>query len=201
MVSVDGLTVEFSGTTLFKDISFVINDKDRIALMGKNGAGKSTLLKILAGVRTPNRGKVTVSDGGKIGYLPQHLMVENGRTVFEEACLAFEHLFEIEREIARINDELTVRTQSQRLDRFQFMAAAVLIQYLIKNFIIVERFGNRDLQISVFLRYVSESRQIQRQHDGRKQKREYACQSDIAGAADDADRHGDEDCRKQNAKG
>ena len=110
MVSVDGLTVEFSGTTLFKDISFVINDKDRIALMGKNGAGKSTLLKILAGVRTPNRGKVTVSDGGKIGYLPQHLMVENGRTVFEEACLAFEHLFEIEREIARINDELTVRS-------------------------------------------------------------------------------------------
>lgn len=110
MVSVDGLTVEFSGTTLFKDISFVINDKDCIALMGKNGAGKSTLLKILAGVRTPNRGKVTVSDGGKIGYLPQHLMVENGRTVFEEACLAFEHLFEIEREIARINDELTVRT-------------------------------------------------------------------------------------------
>lgn len=110
MVSVDGLTVEFSGTTLFKDISFVINDKDRIALMGKNGAGKSTLLKILAGIRTPNRGKVTVSDGGKIGYLPQHLMVENGRTVFEEACLAFEHLFEIEREIARINDELTIRT-------------------------------------------------------------------------------------------
>ncbi len=110
MVSVDGLTVEFSGTTLFKDISFVINDKDRIALMGKNGAGKSTLLKILAGVKTPNRGKVTVTDGGKIGYLPQHLMVENGRTVFEEACLAFEHLFEIEREINKINEELTVRT-------------------------------------------------------------------------------------------
>ena len=110
MVSVDGLTVEFSGTTLFKDISFVINDKDRIALMGKNGAGKSTMLKILAGVKTPNRGKVTVTDGGKIGYLPQHLMVENGRTVFEEACLAFEHLFEIEREIESINNELTMRT-------------------------------------------------------------------------------------------
>ena len=110
MVSVDGLTVEFSGTTLFKDISFVINDKDRIALMGKNGAGKSTMLKILAGVKTPNRGKVTVTDGGKIGYLPQHLMVENGRTVFEEACLAFQHLFEIEKEIESINNELTVRT-------------------------------------------------------------------------------------------
>lgn len=110
MVSVDGLTVEFSGTTLFKDISFVINDKDRIALMGKNGAGKSTLLKILAGVKTPNRGKVTITDGGKVGYLPQHLMVENGRTVFEEACLAFEHLFAIEREIEQINSELTTRT-------------------------------------------------------------------------------------------
>jgi ATP-binding cassette subfamily F protein 3 len=68
------------------------------------------MLKILAGVKTPNRGKVTVTDGGKIGYLPQHLMVENGRTVFEEACLAFEHLFEIEREIESINNELTVRT-------------------------------------------------------------------------------------------
>lgn len=109
MVSVDGLTVEFSGTTLFKDISFVVNDKDRIALMGKNGAGKSTLLKIIAGVKTPNRGKVTVTDGGKIGYLPQHLMVENGRTVFEETCLAFEHLFVIEREIEALNAELVSR--------------------------------------------------------------------------------------------
>lgn len=110
MVSVDGLTVEFSGTSLFKDISFVVNDKDRIALMGKNGAGKSTLLKIIAGVKSPNRGKVTVTDGGKIGYLPQHLMVENGRTVFEETSLAFEHFFVIEREIAALNEELTVRT-------------------------------------------------------------------------------------------
>lgn len=110
MVSVDGLTVEFSGTSLFKDISFVINDKDRIALMGKNGAGKSTLLKILAGVKTPNRGKVTINDGGKIGYLPQHLMIEDGKTVFEETSRAFEHLFEIEREINSLNQELTTRT-------------------------------------------------------------------------------------------
>ncbi|MEG0517728.1 MAG: ABC-F family ATP-binding cassette domain-containing protein [Bacteroidales bacterium] len=110
MVSVDGLTVEFSGTSLFKDISFVVNDKDRIALMGKNGAGKSTLLKIIAGIKSPNRGKVTITDGGKIGYLPQHLMVENGRTVFEETCLAFEHFFVIEREIEALNQELTTRT-------------------------------------------------------------------------------------------
>ena len=110
MVSVDGLTVEFGGTTLFKDISFVINDKDRIALMGKNGAGKSTMLKILAGIRTPSRGKVTVTDGGKIGYLPQHLMVENGRTVFEETAQAFEYLFAIERQIEELNEQLTTRT-------------------------------------------------------------------------------------------
>lgn len=110
MVSVDGLTVEFSGTTLFSDISFVINDKDRIALMGKNGAGKSTLLKIIAGVRTPTRGKVTVNDGGRIGYLPQHLMVEDGRTVFEEASMAFSHLFEIEARIESLNAELSSRT-------------------------------------------------------------------------------------------
>lgn len=110
MVSVDGLTVEFSGTTLFSDISFVINDKDRIALMGKNGAGKSTLLKIIAGVRTPTRGKVTVNDGGRIGYLPQHLMVEDDRTVFEEASMAFSHLFEIEARIESLNAELSSRT-------------------------------------------------------------------------------------------
>lgn len=110
MISVDGLAVEYSGTTLFKDISFVIGDKDRIALMGKNGAGKSTLLKIIAGVRTASRGRVMVGGDGKVGYLPQHLTVENGRTLFEEASLAFEHLFAIERKIASLNEELTTRT-------------------------------------------------------------------------------------------
>ncbi len=110
MVSVDALTVEFGGSALFKDISFAINDKDRIALMGKNGAGKSTLLKIIAGVQTPTRGKITVTDGGKIGYLPQHLMVENGRTVFEETKLAFASLLSMEQEIADLNEQLTVRT-------------------------------------------------------------------------------------------
>ncbi|MFI3306467.1 MAG: ABC-F family ATP-binding cassette domain-containing protein [Rikenellaceae bacterium] len=110
MVSVEALTVEFGGTTLFKDISLVIGDKDRIALMGKNGAGKSTLLKIIAGEKTPTRGRVTINDGGKIGYLPQHLMVESGRTVFEETSRAFEHLFLAEAEINRLNKELETRT-------------------------------------------------------------------------------------------
>ena len=110
MVSVDGLTVEFGGTTLFSDISFVINEKDRIALMGKNGAGKSTLLKILAGVRNATRGVVSAPKDTVIAYLPQHLMTEDGRTVFEEASQAFAHLYEMEAELDRMNNELATRT-------------------------------------------------------------------------------------------
>ena len=110
MVSVEGLTVEFGGTTLFSDISFQINEKDRIALMGKNGAGKSTMLKILAGVRQPTRGKVTTPKDCVVAYLPQHLMTEDGRTVFEEASQAFAHLKEMEAEIEALNKELAERT-------------------------------------------------------------------------------------------
>ncbi len=110
MVSIDGLTVEFGGTTLFKDISFVINEKDRIALMGKNGAGKSTLLKILAGVRQATRGQVSAPKDTVIAYLPQHLMTEDGRTVFEEASQAFEHLHRMEAEIEELNNKLSQRT-------------------------------------------------------------------------------------------
>lgn len=110
MISVDGLTVEFGDRTLFKDIAFQINEKDRIALMGKNGAGKSTLLKILAGVRKPSRGNVTAPKDTVIAYLPQHLMTENGRTVFEEASQAFAHLFDMEKRIDDLNRQLTERT-------------------------------------------------------------------------------------------
>ncbi|MDY4557823.1 MAG: ABC-F family ATP-binding cassette domain-containing protein [Alloprevotella sp.] len=110
MVSVDGLAVEFGGTTLFSDISFVINDKDRIALMGKNGAGKSTLLKILAGVRSATRGTVSAPKDTVIAYLPQHLMTEDGRTVFEEASQAFAHLHEMEAHIEELNRQLADRT-------------------------------------------------------------------------------------------
>ncbi len=110
MISVDGLTVEFGGTTLFQDISFVINEKDRIALMGKNGAGKSTLLKILAGVRTASKGRVSTPKDCVVAYLPQHLMTENNRTVFQETAQAFAQLFEMEQEIERLNNELATRT-------------------------------------------------------------------------------------------
>lgn len=116
MVSIDALTVEFGGTTLFKDISFVINPKDRIALMGKNGAGKSTLLKILAGERQATRGSVSVPRDCTICYLPQHLMTEDGRTVFEEASQAFAHLHAMEAEIEAMNAELATRTDYESDD-------------------------------------------------------------------------------------
>ena len=121
MITVDGLTVEFGGTTLFKDISFQINEKDRIALMGKNGAGKSTLLKIIAGVRKATRGSVSAPKDCVIAYLPQHLMTEDGRTVFEETCQAFAHLHEMQAEIDRINNELTTRTDYDSDDYMQLI--------------------------------------------------------------------------------
>ncbi|MCX6284036.1 MAG: ABC-F family ATP-binding cassette domain-containing protein [Bacteroidetes bacterium] len=109
MISVDGLTIEFGGTTLFKDISFAINDKDRIALMGKNGAGKSTLLKIIAGNKTPTRGKVSAPKDAVIAYLPQHLLTVDSRSVFEEAAQAFAHILEMEKEIEELNIQLSTR--------------------------------------------------------------------------------------------
>ena len=110
MISVDGITVEFGGSALFSDISFVINEKDRIALMGKNGAGKSTLLKVIAGERNPNKGRISAPKDAVIAYLPQHLLTEDNRTVFDEAAQAFSRVFEMEREIAALNEELATRT-------------------------------------------------------------------------------------------
>ncbi|HBG41441.1 MAG TPA: glycosyl transferase family 2, partial [Porphyromonadaceae bacterium] len=121
MVLVDGLAVEFGGAALFSDISFVINPKDRIALMGKNGAGKSTLLKILAGVREPTKGRVSKPKDFTIAYLPQHLMTEDERTVFEETAQAFAHIHRLEEEIERINNELTVRTDYESDEYMQLI--------------------------------------------------------------------------------
>jgi len=121
MISVDGLTVEFGGTTLFKDISFAINEKDRIALMGKNGAGKSTLLKIIAGVKTASRGKVSSPKDAVIAYLPQHLLTEDSRTVFEEAAQAFAHIFEMAREIETLNHQLSSRTDYESAGYYELI--------------------------------------------------------------------------------
>jgi len=110
MLSVDALTVEFGGQPLFQDISFVINEGDRIALMGKNGAGKSTLLKILSGTREPTRGSISYPKELVVAYLPQHLLTEDTRTVFEETATAFSAITEMESKIAELNEQLTIRT-------------------------------------------------------------------------------------------
>ncbi|WP_289160319.1 ABC-F family ATP-binding cassette domain-containing protein [uncultured Parabacteroides sp.] len=110
MISVEGLTVEFGGFTLFDDVSFVVNKKDRIALVGKNGAGKSTMLKIFAGLQSPTSGTVSIPKETTIGYLPQQMQLTDSRTVREEAEQAFGHIQEMEKDIERLNLELAERT-------------------------------------------------------------------------------------------
>ena len=109
MVSVENLAVEFSARPLFDGVSFVINPKDRIALVGKNGAGKSTLLKILAGMQQPTGGIVAVAKGTTIGYLPQVMVLSDERTVIEETETAFAHIHEMQQQLQRMNDELSTR--------------------------------------------------------------------------------------------
>ena len=124
MISVEGLKVEFGVTPLFQDVSFVINKKDRIALVGKNGAGKSTMLKILSGLQSPTEGTVAVQRGVTIGYLPQVMILSDTRTVMAEAEMAFEHIFELQDRLARMNQELANRTDydseeyHELIDRF-----------------------------------------------------------------------------------
>ena len=110
MITIDGLAVEFSGDTLFSDVSFVVNENDKIALMGKNGAGKSTMMKIIAGVQKPTRGNVRAPKDAVIAYLPQHLLTDDSCTVFEEASKAFKQIFEMRDEMDRLNKELETRT-------------------------------------------------------------------------------------------
>ena len=110
MITVNDISVQFGGTTLFSDVSFAINENDKIALMGKNGAGKSTLLKIIVGVNKPSTGNVSAPKEAVIAYLPQHLLTEDGATVMEEASKAFSDIFKMKAEIDDINEQLTVRT-------------------------------------------------------------------------------------------
>ena len=135
MISVDSLTVEIGGAPLFSNISFVINPKDRIALMGKNGAGKSTLLKILSGSREATRGKVSVPEGVSVAYLPQHLMTEDGRTVFEEAEQAFSHIHEMAARMEALNQELTTRTD---YDSPEYMAIIEEVTTLGEKYYAIE---------------------------------------------------------------
>ena len=116
MISVENLKVEFNATPLFEGVSYVINKKDRIALVGKNGAGKSTMLKILAGLQQPTGGTVSVPRDCTIGYLPQVMVLSDERTVMQEAELAFAHIQELKDSLARMQQELADRTDYESED-------------------------------------------------------------------------------------
>ena len=121
MISIDALGVEFSGKTLFSDVSFVINENDKIALMGKNGAGKSTLLKILAGQNKPTYGSISAPKDFVISYLTQHLLTHDDATVFEETSKAFASIFTMRDEIEALNQELTTRTDYDSDDYYKII--------------------------------------------------------------------------------
>lgn len=124
MIGVDGLAVEFSGKVLFSDVSFVINENDKIALMGKNGAGKSTMMKIIAGVSKPNRGHVRAPKEAVIAYLPQHLLTQDDCTVFDEALKAFSKIFSMRDEIDRLNNEMATRVDYDSDDYMKLIEKA-----------------------------------------------------------------------------
>jgi ATP-binding cassette subfamily F protein 3 len=110
MITVNDIAVEFGGTTLFSEVTFAINENDKIALMGKNGAGKSTLLKIVAGENKPTRGVISAPSDAVIAYLPQHLLTSDDCTVMEETSKAFADVLNMKKEIDEINEQLTIRT-------------------------------------------------------------------------------------------
>ncbi len=116
MITVNDIAVEFGGTTLFSEITFAINETDKIALMGKNGAGKSTLLKIVAGANKPSRGSISTPSDAVVAYLPQHLLTEDNCTVLEETSKAFATILNMKKEIDDINEQLTIRTDYESDD-------------------------------------------------------------------------------------
>lgn len=135
MISVDGIAVEFSGETLFSNVSFVINENDKIALMGKNGAGKSTMMKIIAGAQKATRGNVRAPKEAVIAYLPQHLLTDDDCTVFEEASKAFGQIHEMQSEMDRLNKELETRTD---YDSEEYMGIIQKVTDLGEKFYAIE---------------------------------------------------------------
>lgn len=128
MISIDNLQVEFSAKALFTDVSYVVNDRDRIALVGKNGAGKSTMLKIIAGLQQPTGGTVSIPRETTVGYLPQVMVLSDGKTVREETETAFAHIHELQAQIDQLNQEMMTRTDyesegyMQLVDRFSHLS-------------------------------------------------------------------------------
>ncbi|WP_074407737.1 MULTISPECIES: ABC-F family ATP-binding cassette domain-containing protein [Aquimarina] len=148
MISVDGIAVEFSGETLFSNVSFVINENDKIALMGKNGAGKSTMMKIIAGVQKANKGHVRCPKEAVIAYLPQHLLTDDDCTVFEEALKAFGDILGMQKEMDRLNKELETRTD---YESSEYMAIIEKVTDLGEKFYAVEEV-NYDAEVEKALK-------------------------------------------------
>ncbi|WP_344674857.1 ABC-F family ATP-binding cassette domain-containing protein [Sphingobacterium kyonggiense] len=148
MINVNNISVSFGGTTLFSDVSFSINENDKIALMGKNGAGKSTLLKIIAGVGKPTTGNVTGPKEAVIAYLPQHLLTEDHLTVFEETAKAFDEAQGMQKELEELNEQLNIRTDYESDD---YMKLIERVSELSEKFYSIEEV-NYDAEIEKVLK-------------------------------------------------
>jgi ATP-binding cassette subfamily F protein 3 len=160
MISVDSVSVEFSGKALFSDITFNINEKDRIALMGKNGAGKSTLLKIIAGVNKPTKGKISAPNDAVIAYLPQHLLTEDNTTVFEETSKAFAANQAMQKELEELNSQLETRTD---YESDEYMDIITRVSELSEKFYSLEEV-NYDAEVEKVLKGLGFTREdFQRQ--------------------------------------
>ncbi|TYA52515.1 ABC-F family ATP-binding cassette domain-containing protein [Formosa maritima] len=160
MISIDALVVEFGGQSLFKDVSFVINENDKIALMGKNGAGKSTMMKIIAGRQKATRGHVRYPKESVIAYLPQHLLTEDNCTVFEEASKAFEHVFNMRDEMDRLNKALETRTD---YESDEYMSIIEKVSDLGEKFYALEDI-NYDAEVEKALRGLGFKREDLHRH-------------------------------------
>lgn len=148
MITVNDIAVEFGGRTLFSEVTFAINETDKIALMGKNGAGKSTLMKIIAGINKPSRGQISAPKDGVIAYLPQHLLTEDNATVRDEAAKAFKEIFAMRDEIERLNHELTVRTD---YESDEYMKLIERVSELSEKFYSIEE-SNYDADVEKVLK-------------------------------------------------
>ncbi|WP_156308821.1 ABC-F family ATP-binding cassette domain-containing protein [Sphingobacterium endophyticum] len=148
MINVNNISVSFGGTTLFSDVTFSINENDKIALMGKNGAGKSTLLKIIAGVGKPTTGNVSGPKDAVIAYLPQHLLTKDNMTVFEETSKAFEEVYNMRDELEGLNEQLNIRTDYESDD---YMKLIERVSELSEKFYSIEE-TNYDAEVEKVLK-------------------------------------------------
>lgn len=155
MIDVNNISVSFGGTTLFSDVSFSINENDKIALMGKNGAGKSTLLKIIAGVGKPTTGHVSGPKDAVIAYLPQHLLTADNMTVFEETSKAFDEVYRMRDELEALNEQLNIRTD---YESDEYMKLIEQVSELSEKFYSIEEI-NYDAEIEKVLKGLGFERQ------------------------------------------